>query len=120
MFNGLKSVLNNMIGGLGENSVPAENLLELIKEDKSLVILDVRNKDELAGPMGKLKGSVNIPVDQLSRRVSELSKYKNRKIAVICHSGARSTMATKMLLSNEFNAINLSGGMLRYRMMQKN
>lgn len=120
MFGGFKSVINNVFGGLGDNSVPAENLHELITEDKSLVILDVRNKDELSGPMGKLKGSVHIPVTQLAGRMNELEKFKNRKIAVICHSGARSSMATRMLISNQFNAINLSGGMLRYRMMEKN
>ena len=41
---------------------------ELVKQ--GAIILDVRSKGEYAG--GHIKGSINIPVDQLSNNISKL------------------------------------------------
>jgi rhodanese-related sulfurtransferase len=69
-----------------------------IKNDSSLVILDVRNPEELDGPLGKINGVVNIPIQELESRINELLQYKNKPIAVICRSGKRSEKVPKFLL----------------------
>lgn len=89
-----------------------------MKSDTALVILDVRTPEELAGPLGKIDGVINIPVQELQVRLNELNKYKGKKIAVICRSGNRSGYATSILTENGFNARNVLGGMIKYNSEQ--
>jgi len=99
-------------------NVPEMKVSELkqaMKSDSTLVILDVRTKEELAGELGKIDGVINIPVQELEKRINELGKYKKNNIAVICKSGRRSAVATKLLNKNGFKAKSVAGGMIEYR-----
>jgi len=78
------------------------------KEALDGFILDVRESFELS--VEKIEGAVNIPLGQLRSRIGELPR--DREIHVICRSGQRAYMATRILLQNGFNAKNVSGGML--------
>lgn len=99
-------------------SITIEEFIEKIETDTSLVILDVRTPQELVGPLGKIESVINIPVQELSDRVSELEKYKGKNIAVICRTGNRSTFATKILLENGHKAENVLDGMVKYRTLK--
>lgn len=66
-------------------------------------ILDVRTPREYAA--GHLRNAVLVPVQELQSRVQELSKEKNNQILVYCHSGNRSTVASKILIDNGFMRI---------------
>ncbi len=96
-------------------SITVTQLGEEMKLNPELVILDVRNPYELEEYLGHIDGVINIPVQELGRRINELDEYKEREIAVICRSGARSLTATNMLIEHGFNAKNVEGGMIRYR-----
>ena len=82
MFNLFK---NSGIGG-GPN---AQDLMS-----QGALVLDVRTPAEFAG--GHVKGSRNIPVDELSRHINEL-KALNKPIVTCCASGMRSGRAAGML-----------------------
>jgi NADPH-dependent 2,4-dienoyl-CoA reductase/sulfur reductase-like enzyme/rhodanese-related sulfurtransferase len=71
-------------------------------------LLDVRESLELA--VEQAPGAVNIPLGQLRARLGELPR--DREILVICRSGQRAYIATRVLLQNGFKAKNVSGGML--------
>ena len=71
-------------------------------------ILDVREPFELT--VQHIPGAVNIPLGQLRERLTELPQ--NKVIHVICRSGQRAYMATRILLQNGFQVKNVSGGML--------
>ena len=79
------------------------------------------NKIMLAGnqirldPIGKIDNIINIPIEELESRVGELSKFKDKEIAVICRSGNRSNTGMRILRENGFNAKNVLGGMIEYR-----
>ena len=96
-------------------SISVEQLNESINLDSNLVILDVRNVDELTGPLGEIKGAINIPLLELESKLYELEKFRNKDIAVICRSGRRSAIATGLLVKKGFNAENVLGGMTEYR-----
>jgi rhodanese-related sulfurtransferase len=98
-----------------DSTITVEDLKKLMKDDSSLVILDVRTPTELAGSLGKIDNVINIPIQELESRVSELEKYKDRKIAVICRSGNRSNTGTRILRENGYKAKNVLGGMIEYR-----
>ncbi len=87
---------------------PAE-ASEKVKTRQS-VFLDVRTPTERSGQ--QIKGSLHIPVNELSRRVTELNKYKDKEIIVYCRSGSRSLNAAATLKKNGFNIANLKGGLI--------
>ncbi len=67
------------------------------------VVLDVRTPGEFKE--GHIKGSVNVPLDQLKNSVVEL-KNKNKTVITCCRSGARSAIAANMLTNAGISAIN--------------
>jgi rhodanese-related sulfurtransferase len=85
------------------------------KNDNQFIILDVRTPQELNGPLGQIEGVINIPLQELNRRIDELEPYEDKEIAVICRSGNRSHYATETLRKNGYNAKNVLGGMIEYR-----
>lgn len=92
------------------NSTYAE---KLIKDNKDLVILDVRTYSEFKE--ARVKGAINIPVDELEWELNELEKYKENKILVYCKVGVRSSMACSYLENEGFkNLYNLVGGILDF------
>lgn len=76
---------------------------QLVKE--GAIILDVRTKGEYG--YGHIRGSVNIPVDQLGKNLQKF-KDKKRTIITCCESGMRSASAKGILKSNGF--INVHNG----------
>ena len=102
-----------------KNEITVNELQQLIQTDSNLVILDVRTPEELTGPLGHINGVINIPVQVIDKRAGELEKYKKDKIYVICRSGHRSGIATKILTKKGFNAINVLGGMINYNRIKK-
>ena len=76
-----------------------------------VLLLDVRTAAEHVE--GHVPGALNIPVDELRRRMGELPS--GRDIWAYCYVGQRSYVAVRMLLQHGFRARNVSGG---YRMYQ--
>jgi len=93
-----------------KTSISGHKLLALMKND-NVLILDVRGKDEFA--RGHIFGARNIPVDEISERLSEL---KDDKIIVTyCGKGAgRSERAAKILNENGKQSLWLDGGYLEW------
>ncbi|HNH07217.1 MAG TPA: rhodanese-like domain-containing protein [Leptospiraceae bacterium] len=69
-------------------------------------IVDVRSPAEFAG--GSYPGAVNIPVDQISARISEFGD-KNGAVIVFCASGMRSARAKAMLDGAGFTNVTNAG-----------
>jgi len=101
-----------MAGFAGSNSrrgvmpqvTPTEFFKELSKND---FILDVRSTEEYAD--GHLKGAINIPVDDLRDRLSEVPQDK--KIFLYCRRGYRSYVATRILINHGWkDVLNVQGG----------
>ncbi len=73
---------------------------------KAVTLLDVRTPEEFK--MGHIEGFLNIPVDELREGLSKLDKSK--PVYVICQSGLRSYIASRILAGNGYEAYNFSGG----------
>ena len=79
----------------------------LIREKGELVVLDVRTVSEYES--GHLEGAINIPVEALSGRLSELNS--NDELLVYCRTGNRSTTAVGILRENGYDLIyHMDGG----------
>lgn len=73
-------------------------------------LLDVRTEKEYKEM--NMPNFVNIPLDELRERASELPKDK--KIAVACFVGVRAHIACRILKQKGYNPVNISGGYLSY------
>jgi sulfur dioxygenase len=88
---------------------------QALEEHASAVeIVDVRERNEFDGPLGRVRGSRSIPLGELTSRAAELAK--DRPIVTVCRSGARSAQAAVLLGKAGFaDVANLAGGVLRWR-----
>ena len=74
--------------------------------DGAVTLLDTRTVGEYR--RGHIDGFINISVDELRERINELDKSK--PVYVICQSGLRSYIATRILMGHGFDAYNFTGG----------
>lgn len=95
MLDALKSLL-----GMG----PATDYAELMQ--KGAQIIDVRTPAEFNG--GHIKGSENIPLDNLQKQLSKIKK--NQPVITCCASGMRSGAAKQMLQANGYAEVYNGGG----------
>ncbi len=98
------------------NTIDPANLCNYIAEHPEAVLLDVRTQDEFEGKVkdnyGKLKNAMNIPIQQLEKKIKTLNRLKNKEIIVFCSHSHRSPQAAYILNKNGFNKVtNLAGGM---------
>lgn len=92
----------NIIEGVSENIQWYDLTNELAK---GKLLLDVRTKAEVLN--GHFENSINIPLDELRERLSELDSSKEYIIS--CHSGLRSYIGERILKQNGFKVKNLDG-----------
>ncbi len=111
----------NMAGFMIENIATGKlkqyhwNAVEKLPRDESVTLLDTRTVREYS--RGHVDGYINIPVDELRDRLSELDPSK--PVYVMCQSGLRSYIACRILIQNGFDAYNFSGGYRFYSSVVK-
>ena len=94
-------------GSSGYGNVDVGEARALVAEKADLVILDVRTVSEYDG--SHLEGAINIPVEVLSGRISELNP--NDEMLVYCRTGNRSTTAVGILKENGYDRVyHMDGG----------
>ena len=81
-----------------------------LPRDGSVTLLDTRTVGEFQ--RGHIEGFQNIPVDELRERIHEIPPGK--PVYVICQSGLRSYIATRILEGYGFEAYNFAGGFRFY------
>jgi NADPH-dependent 2,4-dienoyl-CoA reductase/sulfur reductase-like enzyme/peroxiredoxin family protein/rhodanese-related sulfurtransferase/TusA-related sulfurtransferase len=106
----------NMAGFVAENILKKKvNIVQWSEIDNldlsDTVIIDVRTKSE--HEFGSIKNALNIPVDEIRSRLSEIPKDK--KLIVYCAVGLRGYLASRILLQSGYEKVyNLSGGYKTY------
>ena len=81
-----------------------------LPRDGSVTLLDIRTVEEYSS--GHIEGFVNIPVDELREWIGEIEAGK--PVYVICQSGLRSYIATRILEGYGFETYNFAGGFRFY------
>jgi rhodanese-related sulfurtransferase len=95
MINSIKNML-----GFG----PSVDYKELVQNGAQ--IIDVRSKGEYQS--GHIKGSVNIPLNELPNKLNKIKKDK--AVITCCASGMRSASAKSILSSSGFKDVHNGGG----------
>ena len=92
--------------------VDADTLQSRLAENNDLLVLDVRNADEIKGPLGHVAGARNIAVADLPNLVSGLQTTKHKPIIIVCQTEMRSLKAEQILVQAGFTDLSvLAGGM---------
>jgi len=84
---------------------------EISAQSKPPLLLDVRTPKEFAE--GHLPGAVNIPHDQLASRLSEIDR--DHWVLVYCRSGARASIAERVLIEEGIEVRQVDGSWLRWQ-----
>lgn len=77
-----------------------------LPRDGSVQLVDVRTQAEYAA--GHIDGVINLPVDQLREHLEQLDKTK--PVYLVCQSGLRSYIASRILKGSGFACSHLAGG----------
>ena len=105
----------------GANDVPvpeitAAEFRQKIAAGETLLVLDVRDPQELAGELGQIEGSRNLPVAALAHKLDTLNDFKNSEIITVCRSGGRAHTAAQLLIQAGFQKVRkLAGGMTAWK-----
>ncbi len=76
--------------------IGAESLLAReAAHDPALVVLDVRTAAEFAA--GHVPGAINVPHDEIERRLDELAGLRDKDVVVYCKGGRRAELALEVL-----------------------
>lgn len=89
------------------NAVDAKKIID---ENTDVVIVDVREEDELVE--GYIENSILIPLDTVESQAENILKDKNQTILVYCRSGRRSAMACDVLDSLGYTDVYDFGGII--------
>lgn len=94
----------------------AKELHTLLSNKEDVILIDMRNDFESA--IGRFAGAVEAPIHrfrELPGVLSELKKYKDKKVVTYCTGGIRCEKASALLLKEGFTDVHqLDGGIFRY------
>ncbi len=102
-------VTENKRGGL---SVSTQQATQLINREQAIV-LDLRSQSEYNA--GHIVGALNVPYTSLSSHLTDLEKYKEKPVILVCKMGQHSSAAGKVLMKSGFTQVKrMSGGMAEW------
>jgi len=97
------------------NTITPEQLKQKIDKHENMILIDVRTQPEYTGELGHIKGTVLLPVQDITSWISNYENEKDKEIIMICRSGNRSGRATQYFLDNGFKDVyNMEGGMIAW------
>lgn len=99
----------NILNLLKRNTM--DNGIIEYKNTSNALLLDVRTKEEYQA--GHVQGSKNMPL-QLIDQISSICRQKDKPIFVYCHSGSRSSQATRILNNMGYTNVKNIGGIMSY------
>lgn len=83
----------------------------------SLIVVDVRTPEEFRA--GSYPDAINISLDELMQRYTELGNNADREIIVYCATGARSAYAQRLLMQMGYSNVTNGGGLNSMMARQK-
>lgn len=105
----------------GDGWTDAKSLAQVLGGKNALggqdvpVLIDVREPDEFVGPLGHIKGAVNVPLNGLTSNPAQLAPHKEKAIMLICRTDRRASAAAFALRASGFKKVTVvRGGMTQW------
>src|SRR5512135_3143751 len=89
--------------GQGGAEISVEETHRLLQKKEPLVLLDIREKEEIA--TGYIKGATFLSQGLLNERVENLLPDKDASVVVYCAGGIRSLAAAKMMKEKGYTRV---------------
>ena len=89
--------------------IDVSTLRRLIQMDPNLYLVDVRETDELTGPLGHIKQAAHVPLGEVLKNPAQFPR--NKTLVFICRSGRRSRTAAQAAADSGRVAYSVKGGM---------
>lgn len=94
--------------------IQPEEVKKTMDSRENFILLDVRTPGEFS--RGKLAGSINLPVNEVSEKVESIIPDKTSLVYVYCLSGSRSATAVEIMLNLGYsNVFDMPHGLLAWR-----
>jgi len=103
-----ENMFNLLFEKFNANSISASEAKKRLAESKDVVLLDVRTMQEYKSI--RIGGSVLVPLDSISTKISKVVSDKDVEIIVYCHSGARAKAALGLLNKMGYTNVKNLGG----------
>jgi len=95
--------------------IDTETFKQMRDANGNMLVLDVRTADDFVGEQGHIDGAINIPVEELQKRMDELGDYLERPVAIVCRTDKRSAKAELLLAEEGFADVHVvRGGMTKW------
>ncbi|MHA1110683.1 MAG: MBL fold metallo-hydrolase [Promethearchaeota archaeon] len=108
----VKGTLPAGVASLTIDLTSIDDIKKRLDSGEEIIIVDVRDKKAITGPMGKIEGSINIPITDVNASLKNLEKYKDREVVFVCVKGKRSMTAAQLAKHAGFkNPVIMKGGM---------
>ena len=109
----LLGLISVLVAGCGasasaERISPDAYMEQFVDTNTEYLLIDVRTPSEFDS--GYIEGAINIPVDQIANRLSEIPS--DIPIIVYCRSGNRSATAAQTLVENGYEQVYDMGGVI--------
>lgn len=121
---GLLRVVQRVLAAIGlvstgsRHSADAPRWIEIrdlashLEDGGDLAVIDVRGPDEFSGPLGHIVGALNIPINDLAKRLGEVPAQREKPVVLVCRTDRRSANAAMLLGERGFRDVRvLHGGM---------
>ncbi len=97
--------------------ISADEVKQALDKKQDVFILDVRTPGEFDS--ARIKGAINVPVDQIEDKILSVIPDKKKKIYVYCLSASRSVSAVDRMIKLGYSEVyNLTSGLLAWRAKQ--
>ncbi len=108
-----------MANPYGAPEIEVQEVAEKLQNGEDFVIVDVREKNELAVVSLPLKNVVSVPVSEIAAKgsdgIPEEIQNKDMEIVAMCHHGLRSAQVTVWLQQQGWkNVASMNGGIDAY------
>jgi rhodanese-related sulfurtransferase len=104
--------ISRLMGAAGE--LGTLEVTQLMNRQGQMLVLDIRDGTDFA--TGHLPRARHIPFGELSKRVDEIDKYKDKPVIVTCKNGSRAGAASRFLRKAGFTTVyQLKGGLAAWQ-----
>jgi len=91
-----------------------ETFEELIKNRDEVLLLDIREAEELSGDE-TIEGAVNMPMGKVFTEAIKNNLPKDKQIIVFCRTGGRASIVERELQERGYMINGLEGGLVELR-----
>ena len=90
-----------------------DKIMNDTKEKEKYLVIDVRTADEYA--QGHVRYAINIALEDLEQKISDIEDFKEKNVVTICRSGKRSQKAAELLQKKGFKYLFNADGVESYK-----